>query len=261
MNKSRFFVLGAIALSLVAAMALAQAPETPAANAVKGKAPKQAAKEKPKEIKLPPPKLDGAISVEVAMLRIKCVRSYKNKTPLTMAQVSQILWAANGNLPVDAITGPTKKVVPSAGALYPLEAFIVTGKGTVVDLPAGVYQYKPRRHSLKLVVEGDKRTQTAHAALSQMWMKRAPAIVVIGAVFPRTTVKYGPRGMNYVYMESGNATQNIFLQAQSLGLQAAAVGAFFNDKVKAVLKLPKGVTPLMLAPIGTPAAKKGKKGK
>jgi SagB-type dehydrogenase family enzyme len=201
------------------------------------------------DIKLSKPALTGKLSLEAALVAKKSVRDFA-AAPLTEMQISQILWAANGNLPVDAVTGATYKVVPSAGGLYPLEVFVVTGKDTVGGIPEGVYSYDAQANSLKLIAPGDNRTLLAHASLSQMWMARAPALVVIGAVFARTTSKYGNRGPQYVFMEAGNSSQNIFLQAESLGLHAGSVGAFNDAQVSAVLKLPASVTPLMIMAIG-----------
>lgn len=201
------------------------------------------------DIVLPKPALSGKLPLEAALVTKKSVRDF-SAVPLTQGQISQILWAANGNLPVDAVSGATYKVLPSAGGLYPLEVFVVVGKGSVGGIPEGVYSYDPQANSLKLITPGDNRTLLAHASLSQMWMARAPVLVVIGAVFGRTTSKYGNRGPQYIFMEAGSSTQNIFLQAESLGLHVGSVGAFNDAQVSAVLKLPSSVTPLMIMAIG-----------
>ncbi|MBM4326144.1 MAG: SagB/ThcOx family dehydrogenase [Deltaproteobacteria bacterium] len=201
------------------------------------------------EIRLPKPDLKGSVSVAQAMANKKTVRQYKG-TPLTLQQVSQLLWVANGDLPRDAISGATLKVMPSAGGLYPLEVFLVAGQGGVAEVPAGVYQYNPRKNVLELTSQGDKRNLLANAALGQMWLARAPAVVLIGAIFERTTMRYGSRGVNYVMMEAGSANQNIYLEAESLGISAGGVGAFDDGKVASVLSLPSSVKPLLLVAVG-----------
>jgi SagB-type dehydrogenase family enzyme len=201
------------------------------------------------DIKLPSPAFAGKLSFEAAVVRKKSIRDL-SRAPLTMAEVSQILWAANGNLPADAITGATSKVITSAGGLYPLEVFLVCGEKTVGEIPAGVYRYNPQGNSLKPVATGDNRNLVAHAAHRQLWLAQAPALVVIGAVFQRTTARYGDRGMQYVYMDAGAANQNVFLQAESLGLHCATVGAFVDAQVAGAMKLPNGVTPLMIVAVG-----------
>jgi SagB-type dehydrogenase family enzyme len=160
------------------------------------------------------------------------------------------LWAANGDLPHDAVTGATTKVIPSAGGLYPLEVYLVAGKDTVGKIPAGVYRYNPRNNSLQPVNAGDHRAPLGHAALSQMWLAKAPALIVIGAVFQRTTAKYGNRGLQYTFMEAGSATQNLYLEAESQGLRAGSVGAFHDAQVSGVLKLPPNVSPLFIMAFG-----------
>ncbi|MEW6111957.1 MAG: SagB/ThcOx family dehydrogenase [Thermodesulfobacteriota bacterium] len=227
-NKSRYrIVIGALALSFACSPALS------AQN----------------EVRLPKPDLKGSVSVAQALAKKKTVRQYKG-TPLTLQQVSQLLWVANGDVPRDAMSGATFKVMPSAGGLYPLEVFLVVGQGGVAEVPAGVYQYNPRKNALELTTQGDKRSLLANAALGQMWLARAPALVVIGAIFERTTMKYGSRGVNYVMMEAGSSNQNIYLQAESLGISAGGVGAFDDARVASVLGLPSSVKPLMIVAVG-----------
>ena len=205
-------------------------------------------------IKLPTPSFMGNMSVEEAIYKRKTVRSF-GKKPLTLSQVSQLLWVANGTIPKDAVTGATSKVTPSAGGLYPLEVFLVVGKDGVKDVPAGVYQYIPRTNSMKLLVEGDKRNSVAKAALYQGFLALAPVNVIVGAVFGRTTYKYGGRGHQYVFMEAGSANQNVCLQAEALGLSVATVGAFEEKPLSKALKLPDSVRPIVIMGIGHKATK------
>jgi len=201
------------------------------------------------EIQLPKPSLTGNTSIETAMTKKKSVRAFFPEG-LNQTQISQLLWSANGNLPLDAISSATTKVLPSAGALYPLEVFLVTGPDTVGGIPAGTYQYDAANHSLRLLASGDNRSALTQAAFSQTWLARAPAVLVVGAVFARTTAKYGNRGIQYVFMEAGNSNQNIYLQGEALGLKVATVGAFHEAQVSSLLKLPPDVTPLLLMGVG-----------
>ncbi|MDH3711821.1 MAG: SagB/ThcOx family dehydrogenase, partial [Cyclobacteriaceae bacterium] len=137
---------------------------------------------------------------------------------------------------------------PSAGALYPLEIYIVVGK--VQDLIPGVYKYHPQRHGITLEMEGDKRRPVARAAVMQSWMAEAPLMMVITAVYSRTTIKYGPRGKRYVHMEVGHAAQNVYLQSVSLDLGTVMVGAFGDTVVKNILSLKKSEEPLAIMPVG-----------
>jgi len=196
-------------------------------------------------IDLPKPKFKGSMSVEETIKKRRTERSFVSIT-LSQQQLSQILWAAQG------ITeeGGFKRSIPSAGALYPLNIFAVVGKEGVDDVQAGVYQYQPAHHQIKCVIPGDLRKKLAEAALSQMWISRAPITIVITAEYERTTEKYGKRGVRYIHMEVGHAGQNIFLQAESLNLGAGIVGAFEDERVKDILKLPDEYVPLLIMPVG-----------
>ncbi len=193
---------------------------------------------------LPKPSLDGGVSVERALAQRRSVREF-TPGPLPLSAVSQLLWAAQG------ITDPSGgRTAPSAGALYPLEVYLVAG--AVTGLRAGVYRYDPQQHHLVLVSEGDARAGVAAAALDQDWVAEAPAIVVLAARYQRSARKYGKRAPRYVHMEVGHAAQNVYLQAGVLGLGTTMVGALRDEALRRVLGLQEETTPLALLPIGRP---------
>ncbi|WP_048133662.1 SagB/ThcOx family dehydrogenase, partial [Methanosarcina sp. 1.H.T.1A.1] len=140
------------------------------------------------------------------------------------------------------------RTVPSAGALYPLEVHIVIGKGS--GLEAGIYRYIAEEHSLIQEISGDMRTKLSEAALSESMIKNAPVSLVISAVYPRITSKYGKRGLRYAHMEAGHAAQNVYLLGVELGIGTCAVGAFDDEEVKKVLKMPANEDPLYILPLG-----------
>jgi SagB-type dehydrogenase family enzyme len=196
----------------------------------------------PETIQLPQPQYDSRSSVESALLERRSIRTFSDE-PVTLAEVSQLLWAAQG---VTHRRG--FRTAPSAGALYPLEIYIVAAK--VTGLAAGIYKYKPGSHELSKIVGGDKRTDLCRAALNQSAVKNAPVVILFCAVYQRTAVKYGQRGIRYVHMEVGHSAQNICLQAISLGLGTVPIGAFRDDKVKKILNCEADEEPLYLMPVG-----------
>lgn len=196
----------------------------------------------PDKIPLPAPSYESSTSVEEALYRRRSIREYSNES-LTLLQISQLLWAAQG------ITHPNGyRTSPSAGALYPLEVYLLAGK--VDELVAGIYRYLPQEHALILTTSGDRRQSVYDAALDQDMILDAPASLVISAVYERTSVKYGSRGSRYVHMEVGCAAQNVYLQAESLNLGTVFIGAFHDDKVKKALKLQEQEQPLAILPVG-----------
>jgi len=192
-------------------------------------------------IKLPPPRLASEASVEQALQARRSLRSF-GAAPLALAEVGQLLWAAQG---ITDARG--RRTAPSAGALYPLELFLVAGN--VAGLPAGVYRYVPASHELLPVVAGDRR-QKAAAACRQSWVAEAPAAVAFTAVFARTAKKYGERSVRYVPFEAGAAAENLALQAVALGLGTTVVGAFDDAELAAALGAAGDEKPLALMPVG-----------
>jgi len=194
------------------------------------------------KVELPEPRYDSEVSVEEALLKRRSIREYTGE-PLTLKEVSQLLWAAQG------ITDPKGfRTAPSAGALYPLEVYVVVGD--VDGLAEGVYKYVPKKHELMKVLDGDKRKELYKAAVEQGCVREGAVSFVFTAVYERTTGKYGDRGIRYVYMEAGHAAQNLCLEAVALDLGAVTVGAFIDEQVKDILGLPVEEQPLYIIPVG-----------
>ena len=193
-------------------------------------------------IKLPQPVHDGRTSLEKTLQERRSIRQYKN-APIALSDLSQLLWASQG------ISGSGgRRTAPSAGALFPLDVYIIACN--VTGLSAGIYSYDPHKNELTGVAEGDARAELSKAALGQSSIKSAPAVLVLSAVYERTTVKYGERGIRYVHMEAGHAAQNIYLQAAALDLGTVVIGAFDDDGIRKVLHMTGREHPLYLMPVG-----------
>jgi SagB-type dehydrogenase family enzyme len=195
-------------------------------------------------IGLPAPRHDSDASLEHTLQQRRSVREFR-RAPISLAQLSQLLWAAQGITDRDGM-----RTAPSAGALYPLDIYVVVGE--VQGLAAGVYQYWPQGHALRKRAGEDRRPELERAALGQDCVGTNAALIVFTAVESRTTRKYGQRGLHYIDIEVGHAAQNVMLQAVALGLGSAVVGAFEDNQVAKVLELPKTERPLYLMPIGIP---------
>lgn len=196
------------------------------------------------EIKLPDPDQDSTFSLEKSLASRRSIRKFSS-APLALSHISQLLWAAQG------ITNSSGyRTAPSAGALYPLEVYLVVGMADKIY--PGIYHYHPRQHKLTLVKEGDYRDQLTRAALGQRTILQAPATLVIAAIYKRTTGKYGQRGIQYVHMDAGHAAQNVCLQATALNLGTVPIGAFRDDEVAEALQLESNQVPLYILPVGKP---------
>jgi SagB-type dehydrogenase family enzyme len=186
---------------------------------------------------LPPPRYDGEVSIEKALAERRSIRSYK-EGPLTLNELSQILWAAQG------ITEPTKglRTAPSPRAVYLLQVYVLPGN--VTDLPMGIFQYRPQGHELIKIAEGDKKAELFKAA-GQPPIKNAPVALVI------TGSSEKAQNPAWMYLEAGHAAENVYLQAVSLKLGTVAMAGFKEEEVRKVMNFPEKERVLYIMPIGT----------
>ncbi len=188
------------------------------------------------------------MSVEEAIKKRRSIRNFKNEK-ISLNSLGKILWSALGyqNLKSGGRTAP------SAGACYPLLAYVAIGKDSIEGVEEGVYLYSIEDHSLKKHMDGDRRKELAQAALHQDFIAEAPASIILTAIISITTSSYGERGLRYVHIDLGHSAQNIYLLATAMGLGTVAVGAFRDEKVADILCFPKNESPLYIMPIGFPA--------
>ena len=189
-----------------------------------------------KIIQLSDPEKTGRMSLEQAIASRRSQRDFLPQ-PLTLEQVGQLAWSAQGQEP-----GQRYRTTPSAGATYPLELFIV--------IPDGLFHYLIVEHAIEQLTGQDLRAGLCSAAWGQEFIAVAPMTLVLAAEFDRTTMRYGNRGIRYVYMEAGHTAQNVCLQAESLGLGSVAIGAFDDAAVKKVLSLEVNLEPVYMITVG-----------
>lgn len=198
-------------------------------------------------IKLAPVSVDPSQpGLKPLLARRRSRRAPYTDTPLNLEDVTHLLWAAQG---ITSAQG--QRTAPSAGALYPLEVYLIAGH--VLGLDQGIYHYVPAEHALTKKRAGDVRAKISAAALGQESARDAPAVIAITAVVSRTQTKYRERAERYVDLEAGHAAQNVFLLAVERGLGAVVFGAFNDDDLAEALQLRAGERPIYLMPIGHPA--------
>ena len=193
-------------------------------------------------IELPEPRYDSDVSIEEVLLERRSVRSYTGE-PLTLQDVSQLLWAAQGITDSEG-----HRTAPSALATYPLEVYVVVGN--VENLAEGIYKYEPLGHEIVKVIDGDKRDELSAAAMGQTSVRDGAIDIVITAVYERTTAGFGDRGIRFVHLEAGHAAQNVCLQATALNLGTVTVGGFDDEQVKELLNPTENEQPLYIMPVG-----------
>ena len=195
----------------------------------------------------------------------RSVRAFAS-TPLTMLQLSRILWAAGGLTAAYMTPGGQGffRAAPSAGALYPIETYLVVNR--VEGMEPGLYHYRAAgmevlerpvvegSHSLEQLRTGDLSDAIRRAALDQPVCAKAGAVLVWTAVFARSTWKYRQRAYRYVYLDVGHIAAHVSLAAVAEKLGSCQVAAFYDDEADALLEL-DGMeeSTLYMTAVGVPA--------
>ncbi len=199
-------------------------------------------------ISLPQPDLRSNNSIESVLKNRRTRRDFLDET-LTLKQVSQMLWAAQG---VTVDWGG--RTAPSAKSVYPLTVYLIANKVTGLD--PGEYQYVPGDrtpvHQLKSIKKIDLK-EALFEALNQSSFKTPPAVLVITGNMGKMAEAFG--GIHHdseVYLEAGHVGQSLYLQAESLKLGMVVVTSFDEASIKGLVTVPEGETLIYLVPFGVP---------
>lgn len=202
-------------------------------------------------LKLPKPRSKGEMSVEEALRLRRTTRTFSSRE-VDLSVVSQLVWVLQGITHVDDLPEGKRishRAAPSAGMTYPLEVYVA--------LSRGFYHYEPKRHILCLMSENDVREGLSEAAITPLnkeAIKTAPLTIILAADNEKA-LKATPlleNAVRFAHLEAGHATQNLVLQAVSLGLGVCTMTSYSIAKVYDVLKLPLNHRPIYLLPIGFP---------
>ena len=195
-------------------------------------------------VPLPAPRKDGSVSVEAALAARRSIRAF-SKEPLTLAELGQLLWSAQG------VSGPDgKRTAPSARHLYPLEIAVVAQH--VDGLARGAYRYLPAQHALERLAPAKGDAAMLAQATSQGQVLAAPVVVVVAAVYERMDA--GPRSRLWTDYEAGLASENLLLQAVALRLGAVVVGGMDPEAAKEAVRFTGREQVIVLIPVGRPAS-------
>lgn len=193
-------------------------------------------------VSLPSPKKAGGMSIEATLAARRSIRDY-TRQPLTIGEVSQLLWAAQG------VTSPHgKRTAASAMHRYPLEVAVVVQD--VEGLPSGAYHYVPAKHALEILTSAKSGADILAGVTSQPQVHSAPAVFVIAVVYER--MGSGVRNRTWTDYEAGLASENLLLEAASLNLGAVVTGGVDPELVKKAIKFSGNEQVLVVIPIGHP---------
>jgi len=184
------------------------------------------------QIILPQPR---SLSKETLDFVIKNRRSirYFSKKALTLEQLSYLLWSSTG---IQRIEQSFEfRTAPSAGALYPIETYVVINN--VKNISKGVYHYNIKTHCLEEIKTGDFRNDITEAALNQQMCYNCSVVFIWTAIFNRSKCKYRERAYRYIYLDAGHIAENLALSATSLKLGSCQIAALFDDEVNELISV------------------------
>ena len=194
----------------------------------------------PAEIQFAMPNFMATLTVMDALHQRKSDRKYSDQT-LTKAQLSKILWSANGvNREKEH-----KRVYPVAKGVYSVEVYAV--------MHSGIYLYDAENHKLVLVADGDFRALTT---TGQEFASKAPLnLVYVETPKAWDTLKKVPsreEQLAFSNIAVGAMVQSAALAAQTEGIGNCVRGSINREQFKLVAKLSPEKTILLAQSFGFP---------
>ena len=183
-----------------------------------------------KNFSLRPLDQKGGHSLWEVIAQRRSIREFSN-SPIAFSELSQLIWATQGI--TSKAWGFEFRTSPSAGALYPIETYLVVNR--VEEIPPGLYHYHVKKAQLLLLKEGRFGPDLCQAGLGQEILEEAACVFVWSAIVERAKWKYPERAYRYIYMDVGHIGQTLYLAATALNLGCCTVGAFFDEEVDRVI--------------------------
>jgi SagB-type dehydrogenase family enzyme len=184
------------------------------------------------KIKLEKPETLSKLTLNDVLKNRKSIRNFSQK-PISKQKLSYLLWASTGIQRKEH--GFEYRTAPSAGALYPIETYLVINR--IVDIPKGVYHYSIKDHCLEELKTGEFSIDISQAALGQEMCAYATVVFIWTALFNRSKWKYGERAYRYIYLDAGHIAENLALASTSLGLGSCQIAALFDDEVNNIIEI------------------------
>ena len=164
------------------------------------------------DVQLPAPERTGGMPLMDALNKRQSIRSFQNKD-LSIQQLSNLLWAANG------FNRDDKRTAPTANNRQELELYITTREA--------LYFYDARNHSLREIKKGDLRGETG----AQDFVAKVPLNLIFVVDMQKAS------GREYAFTGCGFVSQNIYLYCASEGLGSVVRGMFDKERLHSLLEL------------------------
>ena len=190
----------------------------------------------------------AALPVGEAVARRESVRQFSS-APLTLEQLSALLWAVQG---VRCVMGPAVALrsVPSAGARHSFETYLAVSR--VEGLLPGLYRYLPFDGQLaQVALDPQVGRRAASACLGQSFVARAAVTFFWTAIPARMEWRYDLAAYKVIALDAGHVCQNLYLACESMGLGTCAIAAYDQEACDGLLGVDgRDEFTLYIAPVG-----------
>lgn len=165
----------------------------------------------------------GSVSLIDVLRRRRSRRAYA-EAPLSLEELSFLLWATQGLHAERAMEG-SLRTVPSGGARHPFETYLAVQR--VTGVAPGIYRYLPREHQLCLLRSQDDLADAVTAACGGQGFCGQAAVTFFWIAIPaRTAWRYAIVAPKIIAQDSGHLCQNLYLAAEAIGAGTCAIGAY-----------------------------------
>lgn len=170
--------------------------------------------------------------------------------PLSLEELSFLLWATQGVRVVDENKVWTKRAVPSGGGRQPYETYLLVSR--VDGIKRGIYRYLPIEHKLLLVTES---LPTADELMDKAWGQNfigKSAVVFAWAAIPyKSEWRYSLVSYKDILIEAGHVCQNLYLACEAIGAGTCAIAAYEQKAMDELLQIDgENEITVYLSPVG-----------
>lgn len=153
--------------------------------------------------------------------------------PLTLEELSFLLWAAQGIDSIIEDTQASRRTVPSGGGRHPFETYILVNR--VEGLPPALYRYLPVEHKLVLEQQGPDLVDRVHEGMRRQYVKDSAVVFLWTAIPYRTEWRYSVVAHKVIAIDAGHVCQNLYLAAGAIGAGMCAIAAYDQAGLDAAL--------------------------
>ena len=188
------------------------------------------------------------IDLAIAIGNRKSRRVYRQE-PLTLEELSFLLWAAQG------VRGKARgdhayRTVPSAGCRHALETYLAVLD--VKGLDSAIYRYLPLSHQLLFEFPVERLAEKlVQSVLGQAFAGKAALVFIWTAIPSRMEWRYGLAAHKVIAVDAGHVCQNLYLACEAIGAGTCAIAAYDQEAVDRLVGVDgEDEFAVYLAPVG-----------